>query len=596
MVDIINQEKELHLMRAVWPRLRYIEYRYVYMLDHGPLHADRVKRIATQISYLLGLSSLERSFLRAAAIVHDIGMSEVKKDEKEDEMRATHQNKIEDILRSLVDKGDLKLNRRQIDLIVKIAKKHTKPYDSTAELPFSNGTKIRVGLLRAILRIADAMDMDQRRTTNFDKKRFLIEQVRPDQMKYHESANAINGVRIICEGNSPSIQVFTENPKLAQLHISELSREIMETPMYWPVSIYHLKELKDYQYYKIPGHIKKALICAYCNPHSIIMAALSKKNLFRRGIESDICCSYEKTGNVNLFWQNYFPKLKDKKYDLFIFAGLPIPLEDPDRTISELKPLIQDGKEIYYCHYLEKNFEALQDFLKNGIKVSLGDSWSAFSAEIPTLEDLYWAKIAALITRDRGLLSILKQKEEQLLKGILYVFHKAIEGGNREEIELMIEKTCDNDIDFFVGEGKNWDDLASSYIEKIEKLIKVNRRVLFIESAQELGLKARNIYPILDEIMMKYGATGLGKNIILKYPYIIAKFKRSDEQIRVLFQSCWREEGLIPIKFLCRVGEDVLIPGDHIVWISFKSDTEAQKIIDNTIERINSENSLLDKG
>jgi len=594
MVDPIDLEKELHLMRTVWPILRYIEDKFVFMLDHGPLHADRVKRIATQMSYLLGLTSLERSFLRAAAIVHDIGMSKGGEDKGEEEVRYSHQEWIREILRDLVDRGELQLNTKQVDLIADIAEKHSKPYDSTTEIQSRNGSKIRTGLLGATLRVADAMDMDQRRTPNFNERRPILERDRPEQLKYHESAAAIKGIKLICEGNFPSIQVFTENPRLAQYHISELSRELSETPMPWPITVFNLTEKKDYHYYQIPGHIKKALICAYCNPHGIIMAALSKNNLVRRGIEADICCSYKETGNLEKFWKECFPVLRNKTYNLYVFAGLPIEIEDPHRTVKELTPLLKSGKAIYYCHYLERSFEALQEFIKNGIKVGIGDAWSAFISETPTLEDLYWARIAALITRDRSLLPILKtQQGESLLKGILYVFHQAVNEESNQLIEEMIMNICDDNRDYFIRESKSWDHLCRNITDKAQKILENRGKVLYIEAAQNLNIKARTLYRVLDEIMMQLGAGEYEKDVTLKYPYIIAKYKRPDGKIQVLFQSCWRVEGLIPIKFFSKTGEDLLISGDHTIWILFSSDEEAKKTIDETIDKINRKNSIL---
>lgn len=154
------------------------------MNDHGPLHAQRVHSIVGHLCTLIELSAHERDLVRAAALLHDIGMAGD---------RENHHIKSADIVRNLVAEGELPFNDQEAEIVSKLCEWHRreyKPDDVHQEL------KIRTGVLASLLRLADAMDLDYRRGEDYPHQEPVIKQVYKEQSLHHLSVRNILGFRI----------------------------------------------------------------------------------------------------------------------------------------------------------------------------------------------------------------------------------------------------------------------------------------------------------------------------------------------------------------------------------------------------------------
>ena len=65
--------QEIATLRTVVPILQFARAKLSEFADHGPGHVFRVKSFATQLGYLVGLTTAEQHLLRAGALFHDVG-------------------------------------------------------------------------------------------------------------------------------------------------------------------------------------------------------------------------------------------------------------------------------------------------------------------------------------------------------------------------------------------------------------------------------------------------------------------------------------------------------------------------------------------
>ena len=71
--DRLYSEQDIETLQTAIPMLQFARAKLSEFVDHGPSHALRVKTFATQLSYIVDVTTAERHLLRAAALFHDIG-------------------------------------------------------------------------------------------------------------------------------------------------------------------------------------------------------------------------------------------------------------------------------------------------------------------------------------------------------------------------------------------------------------------------------------------------------------------------------------------------------------------------------------------
>lgn len=556
-------------MRLIWPILSKIAQEQWNMTDHGPIHADIVSKRVQQLSYLTELSSVERGPLKAAALLHDIGMIKG---------RDAHGKKSHEMILEFSREGELPFNETTARIIGKLCESHSGDYDPF-EIVHAGGAKIRIGLMASLLRIADAMDMAVGR--NADEEDIeLIKKHREESHIHHASLRPIKGVRLLIRNNQITIEVFAEDAKLAGSQILNLCREVSETPMCWGTTVHSVRRSVGPQTQVKPSY-RRALIISYFGLHGIISAAITKNNFLAKGIEADIICGSKTTNNVIDFWKNGFPKIDIAPYDVIVFTHLPIDILDPQLALLKLAPVKNMGKDVFYSHHLETDLNILPSMINAGVQVAIGDPSTCFFGDALTEDMFFWARMSAICNRDRNQLRVeLTPEEDKIHEGLEVLFFKMINEEGFLSTEEVIAHIIADHREFFTNYASELDELYD--IEDI--IVETNGKVILIDNVS--GISGRLLYPLVEKIQSQAGYERLGRKPRLKYPYGIVKRTR-DNKVSVLFQSAWQTDDL-PIKYLIPYEEDELIGSEHSVWVNFSNSENAKQAIDETIENINS--------
>jgi len=230
------------------------------LLDHYTKHdIDHSNRIIRYIDKILEcgnctLNEDERFILLAAAYLHDIGMQfptyadlprknkdEYTREEKEMVREKHHEISAKVILESVKPNSKISLGLEECreiypDLIATVSKYHRKlPLDSEElqDMPVETGKKVRLRLLAALLRLADALDQTRDRVNMESLRRWDI----PPESKIHwythyyvQSVDIENGRINVCltlpekyNGNTKIVEYFKNKVKeTIKRHLSEV--------------------------------------------------------------------------------------------------------------------------------------------------------------------------------------------------------------------------------------------------------------------------------------------------------------------------------------------------------------------------------------
>jgi len=167
-------DAQLTIIRTKAERL-WASQRHRYFTDHQIDHSERIIRILDAVTAeLMGsdrrLDTQEIFVLLASAYLHDIGMQWEKGKYRDDELarKDHHLLSYEMIVGSVEDPGHypvLGVERDYVYEIALVSKGHRQVdlYDSEYNDGVKRGEKIRLRLLAALLRLADELDIDERR-------------------------------------------------------------------------------------------------------------------------------------------------------------------------------------------------------------------------------------------------------------------------------------------------------------------------------------------------------------------------------------------------------------------------------------------------
>lgn len=565
-------------MRVFKVSLRYMikarEYAHaLHMTDHGPLHAQRVYAICRWLGAIFSLTEYESALLQAAALLHDIGMASADRD--------NHNKESEQLVLSSTKEGVLPFSDEEAALVGKLCLWHRgNDYRNDCTEKCENN-EVQVGLLASILRLSDELDLDYRRT-DFEslKEMDITEKYKKDQLQYHKSVLSILGVRIRVDKLNKCFELLVDDIAGAKLQIERLIKEILGTPLPFPVKILPTK--KNYiatQSTLTPA--RKAIIFAYCNPHGLLTAVLSKMSLKLAGIDAEIICSKEKTGNAAFFWK-HVDKINLFNYVVAYFIDLHI---DPE-TIEKVERLISDNKncKIFISGATITSTNYVSRLIEHGATLFLGDEHVLFYADFLTEHMPFWIKVAGACNIDNH--SIQKNTSKEVyevtngLKGAMFNYFADTTNSPIERIAKNIEEDCR---DFFIEYSKSFDEKIDSIEVNSENL----GRVLFIEMNN--NIPGRFIYEWITHYIMKNKCLPY-ENFEFKTPYAIYPVYRSDKKsIRVLFISYFKNNNTtLPIKCFCNQ-QNVSVGKENTIWKSYPDKETALADISNVIESINSE-------
>lgn len=444
--------QEIATLQTAIPIVQFARAKLGEFTDHGPGHILRVKIFATQLGYLLGLTASEQHLLRAAALFHDVGNILD---------RARHHIISQETVETLVANGQLPFSRAEGNLVGLLCRWHRKEYDPD-RLDQLHGEAIRTGLMASILRIADALDSDYRRVDYGTKFKRVLQLFYPEELPYLDDLATILGVRICCRPGL-HLQVFVQHQiqMEASYHIGALQKDVADT--FLPCTIQVIKCAPSG--YPLPAEVDTRtvaevddnpphaalLICPF-DPHSLIMAALSHKQLRAAGYNVELLVYPDTHGATAWLWEE---GLRDFRPDHF--AHLVVIGDRPDAASTP--PLFASvvrwqhaGATVTLLNRHQANWPRLPDLLQLGVHVSLGGDWAYFWGDGADEVDLFWGQIAAICTRDPIQSTVgLTAEEGEISQGLLKVLYDAVANTARQA----------------PGEGEGWIALALPILERI---------------------------------------------------------------------------------------------------------------------------------
>ena len=535
-------EQDTATLRTAIPILQLARARLVEFADHGPGHALRVKSFAGQLGCLVGLSDVEQELLYAAALFHDVGNIV---DRKEHNVISQ-----ETVVRLTAD-GALPFTPQEAEVVGLICRWHRREY-SPSRSDELNGRTIRTGLLASILRVADAMDIDHRRSDYAVRWSEVINSFFPEKRPYWTSLEEILGVRIQCTP-AVELQVFTQGYVKDNIQIDMLRGDLAGTPFQWTLRQIAVHggglggSSRPEQATKQKN--RPALLAFPFEPHSVVMAALSRKNLAAAGYGVDLLCYPDTAGGPGWLWSQMLPAIAPQDHHRLVVIG--------DRSDSTMTPqLLQTvrrwqgaGVQVSVLNRHEASWTRLPALLQRGAEVVLGGDWTYFWGEPASQQDLEWGRIAALCTRDPTQSTVgLTDEEEAVTEGLLKTVYDAARqpasdtDGWAALVRPILDRIKVDDRAFFFDQAAGF---ANSYTCNIQ-IGRVEGRVLLFKDAPSQF--HQSCYWALEAAIEQQGRLQ-ERGVRFKVPYAIATWRDAD-MMEVLAINHWREEEAIPIRLL----------------------------------------------
>jgi hypothetical protein len=540
--DRLYSEQEIATLRTAVPILQFARAKMSEFADHGPSHVLRVKSFATQLGYVLGLSPAEQHLLRAGALFHDVG-NVVERDR--------HHIISQETVEKLAASGELPFSSTEATLVGLICRWHRKEYDPERSDDL-DGETVRTGLLASIMRVADAMDIDHRRSDYTDQFRRVLEFFYPHKLPYWTSLEEILGVRIYCNP-AVNLQVFTRGRLAENIQIDMLRNDLGTTPLDWSVQEVSVDNApsggQTGSSGPTDGRGQLALLAFPFDLHSLVMVALSRKNLLAAGYEVELLCYPDTADGPAWLWGKALAETNPDD-----FVRLVVVDDRPDSsTNAALLETIERWRSaevtISVLNRHEANWSRLPDLRQYDVEVVLGGDWAYFWGDPRSQTDLAWGRIAALCTRDPTQSTVgLSAEEQAVTQGLLKAVYDAADQTARDVAgwsalaEPILDRIAADDRAYFAGQAG---DFAATYAAAIAPG-RLDGRVIVFD--QPPGEFPQAYYWVLESAIERRGRTP-EQGIRFNVPYAIASWSEGNVA-EILAISHWREEDAVPIRLL----------------------------------------------
>jgi hypothetical protein len=550
--DRTYSEQDIATLRAAIPILQLARARLIEFADHGPGHALRVKSFASQLGYLVGLTRAEHGLLRAAALFHDVGNIVD---------RERHNVLSQETVIRLTAEGELPFSAREAEVVGLVSRWHRGKYNP-GRRDGANGETIRTGLLASILRVADAMDIDHRRSDYTDRFSRVLRLFYPEHLPYWTSLEEILGVRIRCTPDV-ELQVFTQGHVEGNMQIAMLRGDVDSTPLGWSIQQVAVDGARSGDVSRLAPASKqggrRALLVFPFEPHSLIMAALSRKHLAADGYDVELLCYPDTAGGPGWLWGEVLPRTAPDDHDRLVVIG-----DRPDGSVTSQVVGTADrwqaaGAIVSLLNRHEANWSRLPGLLRlgaarprQGIEVILGGDWAYFWGDAISQADLTWGRIAALCTRDPTQSTVgLTDEEQAVTQGLLKVVYDAARqpasdtAGWAALARPILDRIQADDRVYFADQAGGF---AATY-RTTTHLGQVEGQVLRFEEAP--GEFPHVHYWALEAAIERHGRAP-ERGIHFNAPYAVASWP-DDDAVELLAINHWQEEA-IPIRLLYPAG------------------------------------------
>lgn len=548
--------QEIVTLRTVVPILQFARAKLSEFADHGPGHVFRVKSFATQLGYLVGLTPTEQHLLRAGALFHDVGNIID---------RARHHVISQETVERLTAQGELPFSQREAALVGLLCRWHRKEYDPQRHDEWADQV-IRTGLLASLLRVADAMDIDQRRVDYSAQFMRILHFFYPEELPYWHSLSEILGVRIQGRGQV-TLQVLTQGVIAENMQVTMLEKDLAQTPLPWSVQVVPVSMPPVPQpTTDNPG--RTLLICPF-EPHSLVMAALSRHHLQAAGYQVELLC-YPDTPTASAWlWREALAAYTPAAFTRLVIIG-----DRPDATVTEsmltmIRGWQSRGVRVSLLNRHEANWGRLPQLLAAGVEVTVGGDWAYFWGDAITPQALRWARVAALCTRDPTQSTVgLSDAEQILTQGVLNMVYAALRTPPAAETDWSGAASAI--LDRIAGDENTFDGVpqqawfaeqaatfAAAYANP-PTTVQVQGKVLVVDIGTASPAAA---YWLLEAAIERQGRT-LDRGLCFRTPYAIASWPDGDA-VELLAINHWREEAAVPIRLLYPAADSPLPEGNE---------------------------------
>lgn len=557
-VTRLYSAQEIATLRTVTPILQFARARLGEFTDHGPGHVLRVKVFATQLGHIMGLTASEQHLLRAAALLHDVGNVVD---------RATHHIISQETVEKLAAAGQLPFSQREAALVGLLCRWHRRTYDPerTDELA---GETVRTGLMASILRVADALDSDYRRVDYDDKFKRVLALFYPHEVPFLDDLDTILGIRICCTPGL-QLQVFVRQGTQTDqsIHIRALRKDVAETPLACTIQIVECPPSSPPVLNSSASAIKldqpRAIIACPFDPHSLVMAALSRKHLQAAGYDVELLIAPDAPEATEWLWRIALAERDPTGCAHLILIGdRPAPPVAP-ALLAQVQRWQNSSAQVTLLNRHEANWARLPDLLTQtpaaGVSAILGGDWAYFWGDQVDEADLFWGRIAALCTRDPIQSTVgLTAGEQAVSQGLLNAVYDAMASGQA------------------AAEFANWATLAAPILERIaaddrswfgQQALAFVQRYTVLPVAAQVANKVvqfelpppstpHAIFWGLEAAIEAHGRAPV-RGICFNTPYAIATWadpdsarETADGMVELLAINHWREDEATPIRLL----------------------------------------------
>jgi hypothetical protein len=570
----LYSEQEIAILKVALPMLQFVRATLSSFADHGPHHALRVKTFATQLGYVMGLTDTERRVLRIASLFHDIG-NVIE--------RERHHEISQQTVEKLAELGNLPLSREEVTVISLLCRWHRKEYEPD-RIDTIRGERVRTGLAASILRVADAMDIDSRRSDYDERLRFAMEFFFPEKRPYFTSLEETHGVRVVCSPGV-NIQVFTRGVVRDNIQIEQLHYDLSKTPLAWNVRQFSVPPTGTR-----PTASGRALLVFPFDAHSLVMAALSRKQLERAGSSVELFC-YPDTPDGSLWlWSSALGEMDAAGIaQLVVIGDRPDP-NVPVHLFRAVERWQNGGARVSILNRHEANWARIPELRARGVTVTFGTDWAYFWGTDLTLADFEWSGLAALTTRDptMAVTSIAPQTERVMQGFLCAVFdaeQQAAQRGARDTAEWsvlaepLLGRIASDDREYFQAR-------AGEFFERFAPPAQGGRiegRVLVLDAPDVIP---QALYWVMEAALERQGVE-FEHGLRLQVPYAIAT-RPLEQGVQLVAMNHWRAEHVPPIRLLY---PDIGPPpqGTESTVTARLTPTQAQLVLEKLLEACNTE-------
>jgi hypothetical protein len=423
--------------------------------------------------------------------------------------------------------------------------------------------------MASILRLSDAMDIDHRRSDYSERFTNVLEMFFPQELPYWTSLEEILGLRIRY-APAVSLQVFMREAVPDNMQVAMLRGDLDSTPLDWSLLQIVVGNRASEEADKIaiahvgsaePMAIKRgpALLVFPFEPHSLVMAALSRKHLLADGHQVELLCYPDTAGGTAWLWGQVLSEMDPADYGrLAVIGDRP----DPEMT-AQLLATVEHWQatdtQVSLLNRHEANWPRLPELLRRGVDVVLGGDWVYFWGDEVSRTDLAWGRIAALCTRNPSQSTVgLTLEEQAVTKGLLKMSYDAainaaddVGGWLALAKPILDEIAADNRALF----ARQADGFTEKYATTATPGVLDGRVLRFdrLRGTLRAFEQASGVFPHAYYWALEAAIEGQERaperGIKFRVPYAIAAWQDGDD-MEILALNHWLDEDAVPIRFL----------------------------------------------